>query len=137
MNGEGYAVDQPDGYRFQLWISKEIEKVLKKNECQGKVMSVAFAYHNSWLLDLLRERGDYIKWQQWAHLKMINKEITNRLQQGLADHHDNLNKEYSEDMIPSLVDPVCAFVSVETEEAYNVLCDEPQIDLPLRASLVR
>ena len=32
-------------------------------------------------------------------------------------------------MMPSMLDPICAFVSVETEEAYNELCKEPLIDL--------
>ena len=29
MNEEGYALTAPDGYRIQLWITKEIEKLLK------------------------------------------------------------------------------------------------------------
>ena len=63
------------GYRMKFWFIKLLEDRLKQLSGQDiyRIADVNFAYHNSWLLDTLRERGDYVKWQMWTHLNLVNK----------------------------------------------------------------
>ena len=95
--------------------------------------AINFTFHNSWVLDMLREKGDYIKWQEWKKLNMLNRVLTKRIRENLADAR---NQEYEQsdfddktDYKKSICDPITAFVSMETEEAYNNLASVPEITL--------
>ena len=95
--------------------------------------AINFTFHNSWVLDMLREKGDYIKWQEWKKLNMLNRVLTKRIRENQADAR---NQEYEQsdfddktDYKKSICDPITAFVSMETEEAYNNLASVPEIML--------
>ena len=34
---------------------------------------------------MLREKGDYIKWQEWKKLNVLNKELTRRIKENMQD----------------------------------------------------
>lgn len=95
--------------------------------------AINFTFHNSWVLDMLREKGDYIKWQEWKKLNMLNRVLTKRIKENLADAkaQEYEQGEYDEktDYKKSICDPITAFVSMETEEAYNNLASVPEIKL--------
>jgi len=120
---------EAEGMRLKLWIVKRIEEELDKlsGGQGGKVATIDFTYNNSWLLDMLRERGDYVKWQEWKKLNQINKEMTRRI------HEDSMNVEQAKlnpaEAKPSLADPISAFISMESEESYNNLSAMPEIRL--------
>lgn len=68
-----------DGLRLKLYMTKKIEEIIKPKLSavqDGRVVDINFAYHNSWLVDKLRERGNYIKFQKWDKLNEINRVIT-------------------------------------------------------------
>ena len=68
-----------DGLRLKLYMTKKIEEIIKPKLSaaqDGRVVDINFAYHNSWLVDMLRERGNYIKFQKWDKLNEINRVIT-------------------------------------------------------------
>ena len=73
----GYKPYEAEGLRFKLFLTEIIEKQLNG----GKIASIDFTYHNSWLLDMLKERGDYIKWQEWKKLNVLNRELTKRVRE--------------------------------------------------------
>ena len=76
---------------------------------------------------MLREKGDYIKWQEWKKLNALNKELTRRV------HEDMENAENAfidpANTKPTICDPISAFVSMESEEAYNNLSKKVEIKL--------
>jgi hypothetical protein len=100
---------ESDGLRLKLYMARELEAIM--NEISGKddakVADINFAFHNSWLIDALRTRGDHIKYQDWAKLNEANRSITQKI-------HENLDE---------VTTPKCAFVSIESEEAYNHLSE--------------
>ena len=55
---------ETDGLRLKLWLAKKIEDALSEltGGREGRVAAINFTFHNSWVLDMLREKGDYIKW---------------------------------------------------------------------------
>ena len=83
--------------------------------------AINFTFHNSWVLDMLREKGDYVKWQEWKKLNVLNKELTRRIKENMADAKNQDSRDPSGDYKKSICDPITAFVSMETEEAYNNL----------------
>ena len=49
-------------------MTKQLEAIIKEKlgeGSEGRIVDINFAYHNSWLIDLLRQRGTAIKYQQW------------------------------------------------------------------------
>lgn len=113
---ENFLPYESDGLRLKLFLTKTLEDIIKqKSGEEGRIADLNFAYHNSWLLDRLRDRGDCIKYQQWAELNEINKTITKEI-------HDDLQGQ------AKLLVPKCAFVSIESETAYNVLAGESEIE---------
>lgn len=98
-----------------------------KNEKEYKVATIDFTFHNSWLLDMLKERGDYVKWQEWKKLNIINRQITERIRED--NRTRDFNKTEVEDYRPCLDDPITAFVSFETEEAYNKFVELGEIEI--------
>ena len=104
-----------EGLRFKCYLQKIIEeKVNELSEGQGgKVADINFGYKNSWLLDDLYERGNLIKFKEWGKLNELNKEMTRKM------HED----------METLTTPVCAFVCMETEEAYNHIAPCGTIDI--------
>lgn len=96
-------------------MTKKLEEII--NEISGgeggRISDLNFAYHNSWLLDKLRLRGDHIKYQQWDKLNELNRELTAEIQE---------KKD-------TLIKPKCAFVSMESETAYNHLAGQSSVDL--------
>jgi len=50
-------------------LAKKLEDYIKEiSGTEGRVSDISFAYHNSWLIDGLRTRGDAIKMQEWGKL---------------------------------------------------------------------
>lgn len=98
----------PMGSRMKFIMIREIERLMKEisGEDGYKVADINFALYNSWLIDKLKERGQAIIWQDWAQLNKINADIT---------------KELHERMEETLT-PVSAFVTIESETAYNYVC---------------
>ena len=110
---------EAEGMKLKLWVVKEVEAELNRlsDGNGGKVGAVDFTYHNSWLIDMLKEKGDFIKWQEWDKLNFLNKEMTRRLHEDMAGGENALNDPANAK--PCIVDPISAFVSMESEEAYN------------------
>jgi hypothetical protein len=110
---------ESDGLQVKLWLKKLLEEKLVElsGNNNGRISDINFAYHNSWLINKLRDRGDAIKYQQWDKLNEINREMTSRI------HSQSPDADGTE--INKLTTPKCAFVSIESEEAYNFLsgCD--------------
>ena len=80
---------ETEGLRLKLWLAKKIEDALVKlgHGSEGKVSAINFTFHNSWVLDMLREKGDYIKWQEWK--KGSGTEISDILDRNrIASGHD-------------------------------------------------
>ena len=130
-----FMPNETDGLRLKLWLAKKVEDCLDElsHGHGGKVSAINFTFHNSWVLDMLREKGDYIKWQEWKKLNMLNRVLTKRIKENLADAR-NQEYEHSDfddktDYKKSICDPITAFVSMETEEAYNNLASVPEIML--------
>lgn len=97
-------------------MTKTLEDIIKqKGGEDGRISDINFAYHNSWLLERLRERGDCIKYQQWDKLNALNRTITEEIHQDLQSG-------------AKLIVPKCAFVSMESETAYNILAQESEIE---------
>ena len=82
---------------------------------------INFAYRNSWLIDRLKERGQSIIWQDWAKLNEINQTITGEIRENLQD----------------TIKPVSAFVTIESETAYNYICGVETIQLFGRETKVK
>lgn len=58
-----------DGLRIKQYLAKKLEDYIKEiSGTEGRVSDISFAYHNSWLIDGLRTRGDAIKMQEWGKL---------------------------------------------------------------------
>lgn len=102
-----------------MFLIKKIEEIILELSGEvGRVADLNFAYQNSWLLDMLRKRGDHIKFQQWDKLNEINAKITSELRKdGVMD---------------TVITPKCAFVSIESELAYNVIATRDSIVLDLK-----
>ena len=65
--------------KLKLYMTKKIEEIIKTKlgtGVDGRVVDINFAYYNSWLIDMLRKRGSYIKYQKWEELNEINRSIT-------------------------------------------------------------
>lgn len=114
---------EADGLRFKLYLASKLDEII--NEISGgeggRVADINFAYQNSWLLDSLRLRGDYIKYHQWKQLNELNREMTRQLHESMED----------------VVTPVCAFVTMESETAYNHLSSVPSVNLFVKDSKVK
>ena len=109
QNSVGYR--ESDGLQIKIHLSQILEDKIKElsGEDGGKIADINFAYYNSWLLDSLRTRGDHIKFQEWDKLNEINRYITEEM--------------HREDNMEKLCTPKCAFVSIESETAYNTLSE--------------
>lgn len=94
---------------------KEIERLMKEisGEDGFKVADINFAMYNSWLIDKLKERGQAIVWQDWAELNKINSDMTKEL-------HERMEETCT---------PVSAFVTIESETAYNYVCGVDALNL--------
>ena len=115
------------GYQLKFWLKKIFEDRLK--ELSGRdgfrIADINFAYHNSWLIDGLRDRGTAIKNQNWAELNKINEELTRRMHSTRDDGSTEMSW---------LLMPKCAFVSFESEEGYNYMADVTEIEISGRKS---
>jgi hypothetical protein len=101
-------------------VIEEKVKVLSDGE-GGRVSDINFGYKNAWLLDMLIERGDHIKFKKWDKLNALNKEMTRKM------HEDMEN----------LTTPVCAFVCMESEDAYNHIAPCGKLDILGKESTVK
>jgi hypothetical protein len=114
--------EKSEGFKLKLWVIKRIEDTL--NELSGgqggKVGSVDFTFWNSWVLDGLRARGDCIKNHQWKEFNEINRNLNEQMALEQQKFYDNY---YATDDAkqPTICDPISAFVTMETEDAYNNL----------------
>ena len=43
-------------------LLEDLIRELSGGECDGRIADINFAYHNSWLIDKLRKRGEHIKY---------------------------------------------------------------------------
>lgn len=122
INRSGFLTGESSGLRLKLYLKKLIEE--RTHEIGGEGGSVGdinFAYNNMYLLDGLVKRGDFIKYKQWDKLNALNCEMTRML-------HENID-EY--------VRPVCAFISMESETAYNHIVQSEKFDILGKASTVK
>ena len=128
---ERFMPYEAEGLRLKLWVVKEVEAELNRlsDGNGGKVGAVDFTYHNSWLIDMLKEKGDLIKWQEWEKLNYLNKEMTRKIHEDMAVGENAVNDP--ENAKPCLLDPISAFVSMETEEAYNFLATKESGEMTL------
>ena len=112
---------EAEGLRLKLWIIKRLEDELDKlfEGDGGKVSSVDFTYRNSFVIFAMREKGEYIKWHEWNKLNELNRSLTTDVQKDIL----NYEKE------PCMLDPVSAFISMESEEHYNKMATMPKITL--------
>ena len=110
------------GYQLKFWLIKLFEDKLKElsGEDGHRIADINFAYHNSWLLDSLRERGEFIKAQEWAEVNKINRRITEDIHKTRDDGTTELSQ---------LVMPKCAFVTFESETGYNFMADMDEIEI--------
>lgn len=114
--------EKSEGFKLKLWVIKRIEDTL--NELSGgqggKVASVDFTFWNSWVLDGLRARGDCIKNHQWKEFNELNRNLNEQMAVEQQKFYDNY---YAADDAkqPTICDPISAFVTMETEDAYNNL----------------
>jgi len=126
-----FAYDEiSEGYKFKLWLIKRIEEQLDvlSGGQGGKVASIDFTFYNSWMLEGLRTRGEMIKYQTWKEFNEHNKHM-NEL---VAADFVKLDANYYADdaaKVPTAMDPISAFVTMETEEAYNNLSGAGEIVL--------
>lgn len=97
----------------------------------GKVGTIDFTYHNSWIIDNLKEKGDCIKWQEWEKLNILNKQMTTRLKEDIVRIDAAVYSPNDPNLETCIIDPISAFVTMESEDAYNFLAtkDPPEIDL--------
>lgn len=53
---------ESDGLRMKLYFKKKLEECINEisGGNDGKIADINFAYYNSWLIDDLRERGQFI-----------------------------------------------------------------------------
>jgi len=82
-------------------LIEQLEALLKQ-----KIADVHFAYRNSALIKLLRERGQYIIRQEFEKVKKVNECITHLKE---AKYQD-------------LTYPVCCFITFEEEAGFNKAC---------------
>ena len=105
---ESFAYYDSDGMKLKLFMVRELENILREGGVdKGCVADINFAYYNSWLIDDLVKRGDLIKYQEWDKLNKLNRELTENIRAKMDD----------------ICMPKCAFVSIESETAYNYLSD--------------
>lgn len=119
-----------DGYKLKLWLIHRIEEQLNElsGGAGGKVACVDFTYYNSWLLEGLRSRGDCIKYQTWKEFNQVNRDLNERVAADFKTLDENYYK--GDDLkLPTMFDPISAFVTMETEEAYNNLSGAGNITL--------
>lgn len=119
-----------DGYKLKLWLIHRIEEQLNElsGGAGGKVACVDFTYYNSWLLEGLRSRGDCIKYQTWKEFNQVNRDLNEKVAADFKTLDENYYK--GDDLkLPTMFDPISAFVTMETEEAYNNLSGAGNITL--------
>ena len=105
---ESFAYYDTDGMKLKLFMTRELENILRESgDNNGRIADINFAYYNSWLIDDLVRRGDLIKYQKWDELNKLNSELTENIRAKTED----------------ICTPKCAFVSIESETAYNYLSD--------------
>lgn len=124
---------EAEGLKLKLWLTKRIEDQLNELSggapSAGGVASIDFTYNNSWVLEGLRERGTAIINQDWKKLNEVNRSMNEQLAADLELENKNYYKEANEPTIPRIVDPITAFVTMETEESYNNLSAMDEIQL--------
>lgn len=109
------------------YLKREIERLLtnvlreKKTDPENdnikinevKIAEIVFAFNNSQLINLLKQRGAAIINQKYDTMREIEKKIT------------DLKKDNYEDFTR----PVCAFITFEEEDSYIIAQDfEPEFD---------
>lgn len=123
---------EAEGLKLKLWLTKRIEDTLNELSggapSAGGVASIDFTYNNSWVLESLRERGTAIINQDWKALNEVNRKMNEQMAADLELENTNYYKADNEKE-PRIVDPITAFVTMETEESYNNLsaCDDIQL----------
>lgn len=107
----------PEIAQFKLFIASELEERLTEMPALGldgpegdaapvKIAILTFAFDNSKVIKWLRERGTYIKNENWANVHKINE----RIRQAIKWDDDLLNKMQT---------PCSVFATFETEEGYQ------------------
>ena len=80
-------------------------------------------------MDMLKEKGDFIKWQEWEKLNILNKEMTRKIHEDMEGGENAANDPYNAK--PTINDPISAFVAMESEEAYNFLATKESGEMTL------
>jgi hypothetical protein len=68
-----------------------------------KIACVTFAFNNAEIIQNLKWRGRYIKFEKWSKLEKLSSKMTNRL-------HN------SQELLDKMQTPVACFMTLETEE---------------------
>lgn len=99
-------------HQFRNYLQRELEDRLTEMPDLGyeeetpekiNICLITFAFDNSELINLLKERGNAIKFEKWDKMRVINKKI-NELKTKNADKYNR---------------PVTAFITFENEEGIN------------------
>ena len=75
-----------------------------------KIAHITFAYDNALIIELLKERGDYIKQEEWAKMRVLNKQIPEYIKSDKA-------------FCAKLQNPCSVFVTFESEEGQRRACE--------------
>ena len=80
-----------------------------------------------------------VKYQEWEALNILNKEMTRKLKEDIQRGEAAAYEGKDSKLPPYIGDPISAFVSMETEEAYNFLAtkDPPSIKIGEEESEIR
>lgn len=100
--------------QFRTYVKEEMEARLndfpnlgidgdKDEEVVIRVACVTFAFDNSEIIQNLKYRGSYIKFEKWKKYEKVEKKICNRL-------HN------SQEFLDKMQTPVACFMTLETEE---------------------
>ena len=104
--------------QFKQYVETELEKRINElpdlgydlpeiRKYKKRVASATFAYENEEVIDWLRNRGYYIRTEQWVKLEKINQQIQDVLTTEDSTKLDKFQR------------PTSVFVTWQTEEGYN------------------
>jgi hypothetical protein len=98
--------------QFKEWFRKELEDRLTRLPDLGyedevpdriNIAMLTFAFDNAEVISMLRERGEYIKKEEYEKMRKVDGEIN----------------DYVQNNITKIARPVTAFITFENEEGFN------------------
>lgn len=95
------------------------EKSVMSSNLDLRIADLSFSFSNSWVINMLKDRADAVKRNNWDLVGRINTTMGTKI-----------SDKYLE-----LVVPVGAYVTMTDEDAYNRFCKLPDDKLPLFGEL--